>query len=116
MRRQAAFYQVFAVKDGIIWHATQTAKPSGIGRRGGPRPDEDGIHLWHLDDLRTHEPFTPIAKVVSAATIASCLNVKRALREQVEQRLERIQQQLEVVLSRLDGLAGATSQTRSGTD
>lgn len=116
MRRKVAFYQVFAVKDGIIWHATQTAKPPGIGRRGGPKPDEDGVHLWYVDDLRTHEPFTPTAKVVSAATIATCLNIKRALREQVEQRLERIERQLESVLSRLDKLAGVGSWSSPGTD
>jgi|WetSurMetagenome_2_1015567.scaffolds.fasta_scaffold152494_2 hypothetical protein len=107
MREKKAYYSVFALKDGTIWFATQRRKP---GRGSKPKIDENGIFNWYLDELDAGEDFTATAKVVRGATIATCLNMKRVVREYVECRIEGLQQQLGQLQEQLDRIEGMLKQ------
>jgi hypothetical protein len=94
VRKQQAYYWVFAVKDGIIWYASPKRKPipSTVCRR--PKIDQDGVFRWSIGKMDEDAHYTPVAKVIRGATIATCLNVRRLLRETVAARLDRLEAQL----------------------
>ncbi len=89
MRKQKSYYWVFGLKDGTIWLAMHKRKPGGR-----TRIDEDGIFNWSIEKVDDDRSYTDTAKVVRGATIATCLNMKRLLREHVVGRLDLMDKQL----------------------
>ncbi|HOW71085.1 MAG TPA: hypothetical protein PKY77_10830 [Phycisphaerae bacterium] len=109
MAEQKAYYSVFGLKDGIVWLATQQRKPVRSRTWGRPQIDEDGIYSWFVDKVGDGENMTDQAKVAKGTTIATCLNMKRVVREQVEPRLAALAQQvsaLRVQLNRIEQKLG----------
>jgi hypothetical protein len=110
-RQQRAYYSVFSVKDGTIWHASVKRRPHGAAPGDF---DEDGIFNVFVDRLGEELHYSDTAKVVRGATLANCLNLKRELRERVEARLAALagqmtalQVQLDRIEQRLDRCANA---------
>lgn len=102
-RKQPAYYSVFAVRDGTVWHAMSERKP------GGMAPcdiDEDGVFRTFVDRLGEETRYTDVAKVVRGATLATCLNVKRVLRQRVAGELRTISQQISELKAQADRIEG----------
>ena len=110
-KSQPAYYSVFAVKDGTIWHASTERKP---GRMAPGEIDEDGVFNTFVERLGEERRYTPTAKVVRGSTLATCLNLKRVLRRQVEGRLAAIAQQLTELKAQADRIE-VTLQDLAGT-
>ena len=101
---QKTYYSVFAVRDGTIWHASTRRKP------GGMPPgdiDADGLFNTFVEKLGEEDQYTPVAKVVRGGTLATCLNLKRVLRNQVEVRLTAMAQQLIDLKAQADRIEAA---------
>ncbi len=104
MKKQNAYYKVFALKDKTIVLVLQTRKP--VGPRGGPKPkiDEDGIHTWFPETAMDYQHLPKAAAASRHTTIATCLNLKRILRERVESRLTTVEGQLVQIAEQLTRL------------
>jgi len=99
LKRKKAHYSVHALRDGTIWLAVLTRKP-----RKKPHQkleiDEDGIHTWYLDEEIPHN-MTDWARSVRYSTVATALNFRRTIREQIEPKLDEIMRQLAGIEERL---------------
>lgn len=102
MPKPKAYFQVFALKNDIIWLATQERKPGRSRTWGEPQIDEDGIFSWLINTTEQHESMTPHAKVAKGTTIATYLNVRRIIREHVEPRLSDLSHQISAVQDALN--------------
>lgn len=101
---QKTYYSVFAVRDGTIWHASTRRKPGGMPPSD---IDADGVFNTFVGKLGEEDQYTPVAKVVRGGTLATCLNLKRVLRNQVERRLAAIAQQLIDLKAQADRIEAA---------
>lgn len=107
-KQRPTYYSVHALRDGTIWFAEQTRKPRTT-RHFTPEIDGDGIHNWFLDE---EEPtrLTDWGKGLRHGAVVNRLNVKRAIREQVEPKLDELLnlvRELSERVSRLEELLGA---------
>lgn len=101
---QKTYYSVFAVRDGTIWHASTRRKPGGMPPGA---IDADGVFNTFVEKLGEEDQYTPVAKVVRGGTLATCLNLKRVLRNRVEVRLTAIAQQLIDLKAQADRIEAA---------
>ena len=99
--RERAYYAVHALKDGIIWLASETRKPSKLHGSRAPKIDEDGIWEWKTGMIDYQRAFVDWVKAAREAAIATTLNVKRIVRQQVECRLDAQQQQISAMAEQL---------------
>jgi hypothetical protein len=97
-KNKKVHYEVFALRDGTILAA-------GPGRkiptcRVYPEPeDEDGVCRWHTElDFDSLKSW----KTNPMGVLAVVLNVRKAIRAQVEPRLELLQQQMATLREQLD--------------
>lgn len=108
LKRKKAYYYVHALRDGTIWLATLSRKP-----RKKPRQkleiDEDGIYDWWLDEDIPHN-MTDWAKSVRWGTVATALNVRRTVREQIEPKLNAVLERLAGIEKRLSRIEGTTNE------
>ena len=101
LRKRPVYYKVFAMKDGTVLLALPGRKPSKASLYKRERIDEDGIYRWYVHNNRDYmtmrdwnsKPFE---------TIANCLNFRRALRAQVEPKLDELQEQVAALKQQLD--------------
>jgi hypothetical protein len=95
MKTKKVYYRVQALQDGTITIAMPERKPRKT-RSSDPQIDEDGIFFWGWHEEKDDEPsrFTDWAKGVCYTCVATALNVKRIVRQQVEARLDVQQQEI----------------------
>jgi hypothetical protein len=111
MQRNKAYYTVSMLKDGIIWLANQTRKPRGGRGWRAPRSDEDGIWRALVDKVDDDKDWHEWVEIVRSVNIATGLNVRRAIRQQVEcnllaanQRLDALEVQMKRIEQKIDSL------------
>ena len=110
MRRKLknqTYYSVFTVKDGTIWHAATSRKPDGSL---ADAVDEDGVFNTFVEELGAEARYTRVAKVVRGATLATSLNLRRVLRDRVENRLIAVTQQLASLRAQADRIEAALKE------
>ncbi len=122
MKTKKVYYRVQALQDGTITLAMPERKPRRT-RSSDPKIDEDGIFFWGWHEEKDDEPsrFTDWAKGVWYTCVATALNMKRIVRQQVEGRLDSQQQEIAAIreqltrmeekLDRLLGAAGRPQNT-----
>jgi hypothetical protein len=81
----------------MIVFAFQTRKPLKSRTSGAPKIDEDGIHRWFFEKDDEGFKESEIGKIVWQVVVATSLNTKRAIRRQVEGRLDAIEAQLAAI-------------------
>jgi hypothetical protein len=120
VKKQPTYCSVFAVKDGTIWHASTKRKPD---RAAASDIDEDGVFNTFVEKIGEEAVYTPVARLVRGSTLATCLNLKRTLRNRVECRLAAIVQQLAELKTQADHveamvgeLAGTRKVTQANVD
>jgi hypothetical protein len=96
-------YRVLALQDGTIYLVTPTRKPRVSRTSGVPEIDEDAIYQWYLDkpEDEEHLRFSDWGKGVWQTCTAMSLNVKRIVRQQVENRLDTQKNQIAAVQTQL---------------
>jgi hypothetical protein len=94
VRSHKAYYCVRATKDGTICFAHATHKPRRTKGSRPPRIDEDGIWQWFDQTDEEVRSFTDWGKGVHHTAVVTRLNVKRIVRQQIEPRLDRVEQQI----------------------
>ena len=102
MRSQKAYYSVRAAKDDTICFAHATRKPRKTKGSRPPRIDEDGIWQWSHQSDEEVRTFTDWGKGVHHTAVVTRLNVKRIVREQIEPRLERLEQQIKTLSEQMN--------------
>jgi len=103
------YYTVHALRDGTIWFAIQTRKPKKSGNVA-PQIDEDGVHDWYVDEDEPNR-LSDWGKGLRHGAVANRLNTRRAIREQVEPKLDellRLVGELGERLSRVEQLLAAS--------
>jgi hypothetical protein len=109
-----AYWRVQATRDGIIWFAYQTRKPTKRGRQKEPEIDEDGICDWYYEpNDKNSERLTDWAKTLWHVSLATALNMKRTVRLQVSTRLDKIEKALEAVQEQLSRIERAMEVSRN---
>lgn len=89
----------------ILGIPTKKPHPKTLASRGG-KVDEDGVWYSIIEDQDSLEAYKLEVKHLVYSTIANHINVKRALREQVEQRLESLTRDVAALKEQLDHLEG----------
>jgi hypothetical protein len=121
MKTKKVYYRVQALQDGTITLAMPERKPRKT-RSSDPQIDEDGIFFWGWHEEKDDEPnrFTDWAKGVWYTCVATALNVKRIVREQVEGRLDSqqreiaaLREQLTRIEEKLDRLLSAAGRPQN---
>src|SRR5262245_3731669 len=103
-----AYWRVQATRDGIIWFAYQTRKPTKRGRRKEPEIDEDGICDWYFaQDDKDANRFTDWAKTLWHVSLATALNMKRIVRQQIGSRLDQLEKKMEALQEQLNRIERA---------
>jgi hypothetical protein len=87
MKANKAFYNVQATRDGIIVFAFQRRKPIQRRDRAKPKIDADGICDQYPDDPDDVERYSDWGKGARMTAITTHLNVRRLLRQAVEEKL-----------------------------
>ncbi len=101
MPEKRVYYWVDGLKDGTVCLAFVTNKPRKCNALPRQRIDEDGICRWYFTDPEEARRFTEWGKSVWHSSIATCLNMRRVVREQVEARLQRLEDSLSKVQEQL---------------
>ncbi|GEM_PF-1863343 len=101
-RDHKTYYKVFALRDGTVTSVLETRKPSKrtLGRE--PKIDEDGVFLEYPTDAITFEEHTDAQRIQKHITIATAINVKRAVRKLVLPPLAAITEELSAIRRQLD--------------
>jgi len=103
MRFRKVYYQVSAMHDGTILFVLPGRKP-GSGLRRKPKIDEDGVCKWHLGIWNNFRDMDDKSWIAVMTTLANSLNLKRVLRERVQNRLDSLTTQLDRMQQQLDRL------------
>ena len=112
-REGKAYYKVFALADGTVILGMPTRKPHPKSLRGKDKIDDDGVWCWFTEGHDDIDGFKQEIKPLVYSTIANKINVKRALREQVETKLDDLSRQM-ALLPRAHGADRAQAgRTRS---
>lgn len=82
------YYSAHVLRDGTIWLALQTRKPRKTPHVT-PEIDEDGIHQWFVDEDEPNR-LADWGKGLRHGAVVNRLNTKRAIREQVEPKLDEL--------------------------
>jgi hypothetical protein len=93
-----------ALKDGTVLFAYEDRKPY---RRPGERDqfvDEDGCYGWSIMDAKYPAQNKDANRIIITTAMVNALNVRKAIRNQVEKRLDRIETQLSKVTEMLERL------------
>jgi len=103
VRTQNVYYKVFALKDGTVYFVSVSRKPRKT--KYGPRPqiDEEGICTWFIEKDRPSD-ITDWAKGAWHSAVATCLNVKRIVRLQIQPRFDRIEVEVQTLREQMERL------------
>jgi hypothetical protein len=114
VRSKKTYYSVIATKDGTICYAFETRKPRKTKNSPSPRIDEDGIWRWSNQSAEEVRDFTDWGKGVFHSAVVTTLNVKRIVRHQIEPRLDRLEQQIEILSEQMNCLETKIDRLLSG--
>jgi len=97
-----SYFKVFAIEDKTVILAMPSRKPhpKSIPERG--KIDEDGVWYWFIEGHDDLENYKQEVRHLIFGTLANAINVKRALRRQVEEKLAGLTQQVEALKEQLD--------------
>jgi hypothetical protein len=101
VRKRKVYYWVFGLQDGTIWAVGVNRKPRKTQSHRAPRIDEDGIYRWTIYKDVVPANLPEWERALWHATIATRLNVKRALGEQVEPQIAELKRQQEAIANAL---------------
>jgi hypothetical protein len=101
VRTQKAYYRVFALKDGTIYLVIPSRKPRKTKYSSPPKIDADGICTWFIDNKVEPRDLPEWQCGAWHTNVATCLNVKRIVRQQLEPRLDRIEQEVQTLREHL---------------
>jgi len=104
VRTQKAYYVVFASRDGTIYLVNETRKPRKTKYSPRPKIDEDGICTLYVEKDVQVKDLPDWMKSVWHTALATTLNAKRILRQQIEPRLDRIERTLQTIQERIGTL------------
>ncbi len=90
--------------------AHETRKPRRYWGLHAPQVDQDGIWQVWIEDPERLTSYSDWAKGAWITSVATCLNMKRVLRNQIEPRLRAMQAQLEGLERKLDRLSGVLAK------
>lgn len=107
-----AYFSAHALRDGTIVLAIPTRKPRKT-RYETPSIDEDGIWRWYVDDGNTGS-YNDVGKTVWLCSVSNCLNTRRIVRQQVEDKLVKVLDRLEAVQAQLDRMEKRLEGERAG--
>jgi hypothetical protein len=93
-KKEKVYYRVIAMKDGAILVAMPDRKPAKKSLRPGEAIDEDGIYRCYVEGVKDYPDIYNGTRPNPVSILATNLNIKRALRRQVEPRLDAIQNQV----------------------
>ena len=94
------YFHAHALRDGTIVLALPTKKPRKT-RYETPSIDEDGIWRWYVDEGDTGS-YNDLRKTIWFCSVANCLNTRRIVRQQVEDKLAKVLDRLEAMQVQLD--------------
>ena len=95
-----AYFSAHALRDGTIVFAIPTKKPRKT-RYETPSIDEDGIWRWFVDEGDTAS-LNDVSRTIWFCSVANCLNTRRIVRQQVEDKLVTVLDRLEAMQAQLD--------------
>ena len=84
MKEKPAYYHVFALREKTVLAALQTRKPVGPQRGRKPKIDLEGIDRWYVQEAKDFRDLSEVRAATRLSTIATCLNLRRTVRERVE--------------------------------
>lgn len=88
MRPKKIYYWVSALRDHTILAALEKRKQGATKTRRAPRVDPEGIYYWSFDTAKDFRHLTEAQCAARHTTIATCLNIRRIVRERIERRLD----------------------------
>ncbi len=97
MRKQPVFFSAHALRDGTIWLAVPVRKP-----QNDRDIDAEGVCRWFIDKVGENPGLSDLGNATRNICIATCVNVRRVLREKVENRLDALEQSVTAMKSQLD--------------
>lgn len=116
MKAKRVYYSVFGLKDGTVFAVLPVAKPRKTKHSPTPKIDADGVCRFNVEDDVVPSKMTDSNRTVFHTAVATALNVKRILREQLAGRLDALEkavaethEQLARIEDKLDQLLGATA-------
>jgi hypothetical protein len=104
-RDRRAYFKTFSLENGptILGIPTKKPHPKTLESRGGTI-DEDGVWYSMIEDHESLDLYKLEVKHLVYATIATDINVKQALRRQVESKLTSLAQAVDALKAQLDGV------------
>ena len=102
-RDRRPYFKTFALENGpaILGIPTKKPHPKTLASRGG-KVDPDGVWYSITEDYESIEVYKLEVKHLVYSTIANDINVKRALRQQVEGRLASLARDVSALKEQLD--------------
>jgi hypothetical protein len=86
MKMKQVYYSVHALPDGTVWLGIPTRKPRATKYGGTPKIDEEGVCDWYFEKPKEQLGLNEARKTVRLVCIATCLNMRRLIRERIEER------------------------------
>jgi hypothetical protein len=102
MSSKTAYYSAHALCDNTIYLAVQTRKPRKSNAEPNPQIDEEGIWRWYIEKLDDDSGLTERGAMLRNICVATCLNVRRIVRQKVESRLGVIEKAVARLAGQLD--------------
>lgn len=111
-RPKKIYWSAHALRDGTIVLAMPTRKPRKTAHET-PSIDEDGIWRWFDDEADTGT-YNDVRKTIWFCAVTNCLNTKRIVRQQVEDKLVKVLDRLEAMQAQLDRIEKRLDAEPSG--
>jgi hypothetical protein len=91
MKAKMVYYSVFGLKDGTVFAVLPVTKPRKTKHGPAPKIDPDGVCRFNVEEDVVPSQMTDCNRTVFHTAVATALNVKRMLREQVAGRLDALE-------------------------
>ncbi len=91
MKAKRVYYSVFGLKDGTVFAVLPVTKPRKTKHGPAPKIDPEGVCRFNVEDDVTPSQMTDFNRTVFHTAVATALNMKRILREQLAGRLDELE-------------------------
>jgi hypothetical protein len=91
MKAKKVYFSVFGLKDGTVISVLPVPKPRKTKHGPAPKIDSEGVCRFNVQDELVPSRMTECHRIVFHTTVATALNVKRVLREQLAGRLDTLE-------------------------
>jgi hypothetical protein len=91
MKAKRVYYSVFGLKDGTVFAVLPVTMPRKTKPGPAPKIDPDGVCRFNVEDDVVPSQRTDCNRAVFHTSVATALDVKRILREQLEGRLDELE-------------------------